>query len=158
MDEENEAWKFIAGIVDVIAFIVSTFFAWMELKYATGGKTAQGTVDRVVDAYARVRRRTGQHGRTVYYHFRDASGKLRQGSDGVPLDWIRPPNGVVKVEYLQDTSRLAGNRNVGMLVLFFGSLGAVAVGGFLFWRHVREATRPSAPVPPKPPRYRPYGY
>jgi hypothetical protein len=158
VDEENEVWKFIAGIVAIIAFVISTFYAWMELKYATAGKTAQGTIDRVTDMYSVRRRTAGQRGRTVHYHFRDASGEVRRDSDGVPLDWVRPPSGKVTIEYLDDTSRLAGNRKTGALVVFFGSLAMLGVGGFLFWRHVREATRPSAPAPPKPPRYRPYGY
>ena len=141
MDADEEAGKFKLMLFVLIAFIVSTFFAYMELKYSTGGRTAEATVDRVAERAGR--RRTT---RTVYYHYRDTEGNLRNGSDDVDPNWFPPDDGKVMVQYLADTSRLAGKRNTFALVVFFGSLAAMLVGGFLFWRHVREATRPS----PKP--------
>jgi hypothetical protein len=142
-----------------VAFIASTFFAWRELKYTLAGKTAIATVEEVTDITVGGRRRVGlkHYDRNVTYQFRDAAGNDRRDTDWVPLNWLPPPSGTVTVQYLDDSSRLAGNRNVIGLILFFVSGAAVCVGGYLFWRHIREATRPSAPAKPAP-RPQPYRY
>ena len=161
MDDDTESWKFVAGLVAVLLFIASTFFAWRELKYTLAGKTATATVDKVTDITVGTRRRAAgfrHYDRNVHYSFRDAAGNDRSDTDWVPLNWVPPPGGTVTVQYLDDSSRLAGKRNVLGLILFFTSGAVVCVGGFLFWRHVREATRPSAPAPKPAPRHRPYGY
>lgn len=160
MDDDTESWKFVAGLVAVLAFVASTFFAWQELKYAVAGKTATATVEQVTDISVGRRRTVGlrHYDRNVHYHFRDTDGNDRRDVDWVPLNWLPPPGGTVTVQYLGDRSRLAGNRNVVGLLLFFTSGAVVLGGGFLFWRHVREATRPKATAPkPAVPR-RPYGY
>ena len=159
MDDDSESWKFVAGLVAVVAFIASTFFAWRELKYTLAGKTATATVEEVTDITVGRRRTVGlrHHDRNVHYHFRDAAGNDRRDVDWVPLNWLPPPNGTVTVQYLDDSSRLAGNRNIVGLILFFVSGAVVLVGGYLFWRHVREATRPSPPAPKPAVGRRPYG-
>ena len=146
MDAEEEAGKFKLMLFVVVVFLVSTFFAYLELKYSTAGKTAEATVDGVSER----RTRRGGTIRVVHYHYRDTEGKLRNGTDDIGNDWSVPTGGKVNVEYLADTSRLAGNRNTVALVIFFGSLLALVVGGFLFWRHVRLAIGP-ARKPYKPP-------
>jgi hypothetical protein len=143
MDVEQETAKFKVMLVVAVVFLVSTFFAYLELKYSLGGKTAEAKVDRLSER--RTRRGTT---RVVHYQYRDENGQMRNGSDDVSRDWSAPASGIVAVQYLDDTSRLAGNRNTFALVIFVGSLLAMLVGGFLFWRHVREATRPT-------PRYKP---
>ena len=145
MDVENETWKFKLMLGVLVAFIVSGVFAYMELKYSTSGKTADCTFDRLVER--RARRRTVH---TVYYHYRDHNGQLRNGSDDVPSHWTPPDDRKLRVRYLNNTSRLEGNRNTGALVIFFGCLAALAIAGVMFWRHVREATKPAKPyVVPK---------
>lgn len=141
MDTDNETAKFKLILIAAIAFIVSTFFAFQELKYATGGKTTDGIIERLGEA-------RGRRGRTVavvHYRFRDEAGTIRKDSSRIGRGFNGGEGDKVRVEYLEDESRLAGDRNTGALVIFFGSLAALVVGGLLFFRHVREATRPSKP-------------
>ena len=141
VDTENETAKFKLILIVAIAFIVSTFFAYKELQYAMGGKTTDGIIERLGEA-------RGRRGRTVamvYYRFRDEAGTIRKDSARISRGFNGGEGDKVRIEYLDDESRLAGDRNTGALVIFFGSLAALVVGGFLFFRHVREATRPSKP-------------
>ena len=141
MDTEDETTKLKFLLFTILAFLVSGFFAYMELKYATGGKTAEATVDRIGET----RGRRGRTTTVAYYHYRDEAGNLRNGSAPLDRDFSPSAGDTIAVEYLDDTSRPAGQRNTVALVVFFGCLLALAVGGFLFWRHVREATRPAKP-------------
>jgi hypothetical protein len=141
VDTDNETAKFKFILFVVVAFLVSTFFAYMELKYSMSGKTTQGTVDRLGE----VRGRRGRTTPMVYYHYRDEAGNLRHGSSSIDGGFNADVGDKVGIQYLDDTSRLAGSRNTMSLIVFFGSLVALVVGGFMFWRHVREATRPSKP-------------
>jgi hypothetical protein len=158
-DDDKETAKAIGAVVAIVLFIISTFVAWMELKYMTAGQTAQATVDRVVEYRVGRRMARRQTEWEVMYRYNDASGTRQSGSDGVPVGWRPPPGGTVTIEYVGESSRLAGHRNTAMLVVFFGSFAVLLVGGFLFWRHVREATRPSAPAPSagRKPQLGPYG-
>ena len=141
MDTENETAKLKFLLFAVVALLVSGFFAYQELKYSTAGKTAQGTVDRIGE----VRGRRGRTTTVAYYHYRDDAGNLRHGSSPLENDFSPDVGDTIAVQYLADTSRRAGERNTGSVVVFFACLLALAVGGFLFWRHVREATRPAKP-------------
>jgi hypothetical protein len=137
MDADEEARKFKIGAVVVITFLVSTFMSCQELKYSTSGKKAEATVDRVYET-------TGRRGgvtRHVQYHYHDEGGNLRNANDSVPDDWTPPRSGTITIEYLSDTSRVAGHRNYMALTIFFASLVAMIVGTFMFVRHVREATK-----------------
>lgn len=144
MDVEEETWKFKLMLGAVAVFLVSTLFAYVELKYAIGGKTAEGTVEGVRERIAR----SGRTIRTVDYRYRTADGEQRRGSADVGRNWVAPADDKLTVQYLDGTSRIAGQRNTGALILFFGSLAALLVGSFLFWRHVNQAVKPT------PPRYR----
>jgi hypothetical protein len=141
VDTDNETAKLKFILFVGIAFLVSTFFAYVELKYSMSGKTAQGTVDRLGEA-------RGRRGRTtpmVYYHYRDEAGNLRHGSSSIDGDFNADVGDTIAIQYLDDTSRLAGSRNTMALFVFFACLLGLVVGGFMFWRHVREATRPAKP-------------
>jgi hypothetical protein len=140
VDVENETAKLKVGLFLVILFLFSTFWAYTELKYATSSKTTEAVVDGTFDR----RGRFGRVTKMVRYHYRNDQGEPRNASDSVPSDWRPPASGKVQIEYLSSTSRLAGHRNIVALVIFFGSLLAMIVGGFLFWKHVREATRPTS--------------
>ena len=141
MDTESETKNLKLILVAGLTFLFSAYFAYVELKYATSGKTAEATVDSIGEA----RGRRGRTTTVAYYHYRDAAGNLRHGS--VPLDESHSlgSGDAVTVQYLADTSRIAGQRNTAALVIFFVSLVAMLAGGFLFWRHVRESTRPPKP-------------
>ena len=141
MDTENETAKFKFLLFALVAFLVSGFFAYQELKYSTSGKTAQGTVDRIGE----VRGRRGRTTTVAYYHYRDEAGNLRNGSSPLENDFSPSVGDTIAVQYLADTSRREGERNTGSVIVFFACLIALGVGGFLFFRHVREATRPATP-------------
>jgi len=137
MDVEHETWKLKVMLIVIVAFVVSAFVSCSELKYATSGKKTEAVIDRVSDVVGR----RGQTGRQVVYHFHDQTGKLRKSSDQVPRDWVASDDQKIDVEYLEDTSRVAGHRNIGALVTFFGCLAAMLVGGTMFVLHVRRETR-----------------
>lgn len=140
MDVEEETWKFKAMLAVLLAFIVSAFFAYVELKYATAGKTTNGTVDRVTNFATR-----RGYTRTVYYNYRDATGNLRHGSDTLGrLDDVPDSGDTIVIDYLSDASRLHGHRNGGALMIFFGSLIALIVGAILFWRHIEQVIKPTS--------------
>src|SRR3954466_1216070 len=107
MDIDDETRKLKIMLVVIVTFVISAFVAYSELQYALRGKTTEATVDRVYDT-------TGRRGgvtRHVQYHYHDAAGNLRNSSDTVADDF--PENAKkVQIEYLADTSRVAGHRNI----------------------------------------------
>lgn len=122
-----------------ILFLISSYFAWRELKYAVLAKTVDASVERVfetVDVGSRRNRRVLR----VNYRFTDASnGSERAEGDTVPLRWPRP-DAVVRVAYLPGQpgeSRIAEHRSYLAVVFFIGCLVAAGISlAFL----VREAT------------------
>jgi hypothetical protein len=138
MDVEHETRNLKLGLVLVLAFVVSAFVAYKELKFALASKTTGATLDRV---YEQIGRR-GSVTRRVQYHFHDDAGELRNASDSVPDNWSAPADGRLTIEYIAGSSRLAGHRNVFALVIFFACLFAMVVGVILFVRHVRQETHP----------------
>lgn len=139
MDIDHETWKLKVGLAIIVLFIVSAFVSCNELHYATRAKTTEATVDNVFDSTTR----RGGIQRVVKYHFHDDSGRLRNATDTVDPSFPRDIE-KVQIEYLADTSRLAGHRNVLALTIFFGSLVAMVVGLTMFILHVRRETRPRA--------------
>jgi hypothetical protein len=140
MDAEDEAWKFKALLVVALIFVVSAFLSYVELKYMMAGRTTDATVEKVAE-YAS--RRGGY--RTVYYNYRDPAGNLRHGSDTLGRFDDAPETGdTVVIDHLDDASRLHGHRQGGALMIFFGSLFALVVGGVLFWRHIEQAVKPTS--------------
>jgi hypothetical protein len=135
--EENENWKVAALLAVAALFIASTFLAWRELKFAVSGKSTAATVDRVTHIGARGSRRSlrGASLSTVEYHYPDAAGALHHGSYDIEFPDTTPPVGsAVMVDYVGDTSRRTGHRNGGALMIFFGTLIALVVGGVLLGR------------------------
>ena len=141
MDTDSETAKIKFILFAVVAFVVSGFFAYQELQYSMGAKTTDDIIERLGEASGRRGRRVPM----VYYRYRDDAGMLRRDSCRIGSGFNGCEGDKVRIEYLEDTSRLAGDRNTGPLVIFFGCLAVLCVAGFLFWRHVREATRPAKP-------------
>src|SRR3954471_1230875 len=125
MDVEQETWKLKVMLFVIVVFIVSAFVSCSELKYATSGKKTEAVIDRVSDVISR----RGSRGRMVVYHFHDERGQLRKSSDTVSRDSVGLHDEKIDVEYLEDTSRVAGHRNMVAVVIFFGCLAALLVGG-----------------------------
>jgi hypothetical protein len=98
-----------------------------------------------VDRIGEVRGRRGRTTTVAYYHYRDDASERRQGSAPLENDFSPGEGQTFTVQYLGDTSRPAGQRNTFALVMFFACLLALVVVGILFWRYVREATRPAKP-------------
>jgi len=139
-----DVWKIRIFFGLLFTFIVSTYFAYEELKYAIWGKTVSA---QLLDVHNT--RDIGGGGRSVAaigveYSFTDAERGARTEKDMVPTDWERPTGNEVLVEYIpgeKDASRIAGYRRVGSIVFFFGVL--LVVGIFIL-KLAREANSQSA--------------
>jgi len=129
-------------IATAAVFLLSTYAAWRELRFAVAARTAVATVDRVTETTIGTRRTTSRRRRMVRveYHFVDASGAARTGSfDNGPLAPRPAPGSTLTIEYLDNASRPAGRSSGGALAVFVASLAGLVAGG-LFYRHkVRQA-------------------
>ena len=125
-------------------FLLSSYFAWWELRYFVQGRTVEAAVVEVreITKGRRYARRTYY---AVRYSFEDASTRsTRSEIDLIPTSWNKPA-GTVIVQYIPnspDMSRLAGHRN-NVAVLFFSVclVASMVYLGFLFLeakRAVRE--------------------
>lgn len=146
MDEEAELVKLKWLIFAGLAFLVSSFFAWTELRYALWSRTTEAEVVDVFETET-----IGRRGRripvlAVEYRFTDEAGVPRFERDEVARGWQPPANRRVAIEYFPGEnggSRLAGNRNWRSLVVFFGTLAVLAFAGWKLWREAREAVAQS---------------
>lgn len=134
-----------------IAFVLSAFFAFEELRYTIWGRTVQAQLLEV-----RNTRDIGGRGRTepalaFDYSFDDGELGRRTEKDMVPPDWARPEGNSIAVQYIpgeKDASRLAGHRHIGSVVIFGACLLALAVFIIILAREanapIRKPGRPSA--------------
>jgi hypothetical protein len=113
MDQDEELAKFKWILIAAIAFLVSSYFSYRELKYAVWGATAEATVTRAAETTEMGRRGRRRPMLVVEYTFSDGSTGQRSERDRVPIDWP-VPEGTVTVQYLPGVagaSRLAGHSN-----------------------------------------------
>lgn len=145
-------WKFKLFCAAFGAFVISFWLSFQEFQYPLWGRTTEAAVNRVYDR-ERAGRRSGGPERVASYSFQEAGAGNRDESTTVPLDWEPPSNGRVTVQYVpgaKNRSRIEGQRNTGALVVFFGSLAAVAL---LILKLAREANEPvRKPLRPLPQR------
>jgi len=139
MDLDQETRKFKIILFVAVVFVASSIYSCNELKYARNAKTTEATIDGIDEPTPTPRRDNGL--RRLRYHYHNDQGELRNASDTIDDEFVRPPSGKVMIEYLADSSRLAGHRNTGALIIFFVSLAAMLVGGVMFWQYVRKETR-----------------
>lgn len=145
MDDENEVQKFKWLLIAILAFGISGWYSWTELRYATWGKTVDAEIVRMHETTRRSRRGITSTWLVIDYQFSEPGASVRSESDEVPNDNPRPEGGKVAVEYVPGKpgmSRLAGHRNVIAVVIFGLTLLWLAYQGFQLFREAREASRP----------------
>ncbi len=146
VDEDAEQRKAGLLLAAVVAFLISGWYSFNELKYALKSTTVTATVTRTYEFT--VPTRHGQSGPRlgIEYTFTDTEVVSRQDKDWVPLPSKLRGEPGVDVQYLpgeNGDSRLAVNRSVLGPLFFLGSLAFLA---FSLVRLIREA---NAPIPRK---------
>ena len=138
MDEEEELaklkWILFAGI----AFLLSGYFSFQELKFAVWGTTAQAEVTNTFET--RNSRRGGSL-LAVEYTFTDKEGKHYSERDDVPSSWPSP-GPKVTIQYLpgvEDCSRLEGHSSKVAVWVFFGCCAWLAYSGYQLYQLASEA-------------------
>lgn len=141
-----ESFKFRAGIVLFVFFLMSGYYSLQELRYLTGGRVVDATVDSVEVRSERVyRRRMGSTTRAyqqVALHF--PNQVQEQESRSLRLSTSQPVHAqqTLAIQYLpgqSEMTRLKGSGNWISVVFFLGSLGAFV--GLIVWVGM-EANRP----------------
>ncbi len=122
----------------------STYFLAVERRFAREALVAEGIV-LVKEVHRSRDWRSSKTSYAVSYRFKDADGHDVEGLDQVDRDgWNRyVERGPIRVAFLPDrprTNRVAGESNLGLLLMFF-ALGVVlsAVGGTIAFRTMRSA-------------------
>ncbi|MFK7778754.1 MAG: hypothetical protein QM501_11670 [Gimesia sp.] len=138
MDDEEEElaklkWILIAGI----AFLVTGYLSFQELKFAVWGTTAEANVTRTFETRASRRSRL----LAVEYTFTDKEGKHHSERDDVPIDWPTP-GPKVNIQYMpgvEDSSRLEGHSSKIAVWIFFGCCVWLGYSGFQLYQLASEA-------------------
>jgi hypothetical protein len=134
-------------VIVPLLLVVSTYFAWWELRLFVEGKTTDATVDGVNRILLSRHRWLGGRYLEVHYTFEDGpKGPLRSEYDEVPLSWPQPA-GTVRVEYISGVpggSRLEGHRHLIFTLFFVVSVCAAVVYAGLLLREARRAVREEA--------------
>ena len=134
--DDDELAKFKRILFAGIAFLVSAYFSYKELKFAVWGTTADATVTRTFETK---NRRTPLL--AVEYTFLDEAGKSHSERDDVSLDWPVESE-IMTVQYLpgvDDSSRLAGHSNKVVVWIFLACTAWFAVSGFKLYKEANDA-------------------
>jgi hypothetical protein len=140
MDLEEETRLFKILLFFGLMFLVSTFFAYKELKYWLRGRTIKADLIEVRETTSSGRRR--QPMLVVEYGFTEPGATTRRReTDRVSVDWEPPTDKTVMVQYFPgtDDSRLAGHANVVAVVIFFASFAVTAFFVGRLWMEARQA-------------------
>lgn len=142
VDEDAEQRKAGLLIAAVVAFVISGWYSFNELKYFLWSHTVTATVTRTYEFT--VPTRHGQSGPRlgIEYEFTDADGETRHDKDWVPLPSEVRGQAGVDIQYLpgpEGDSRLAANRSVIGPVFFVGCLLFLL---FNLAQLIREANTP----------------
>lgn len=138
MDHDEEFQKFKWILFAGVAFVVSAFVSWKELRFAVWSATAEATVTGTFEV--RGGRRSSPK-TAVEYTFTDEVGTQRSERDDIPISWPAPLD-VVIVQYfpgVEDSSRIKGNSNPVAVVFFVCCSGWL---GFSLFKLYREAQDP----------------
>lgn len=122
MDVDEEAAKFKWVLRFGIGLLLSTFFAFGELKYFLFGKTVDATITKVERVESRSRRGGSNYWTEISYKFTDKEGHQRTGSDQMDENWSGPREGTIQITYrggADGISRLAGHYNWFGLIMWF---------------------------------------
>ena len=131
MDTDSEVAKFKWLLIAGVAFLVSGYFSYHEIKYMTWGKVADGIVTE-----ARQTTSTGRRGRRIHklrvdYQFPDDTGAQHASYGSLAVDAPYQSGSPIKIQYLRgaaEVSRINGEEQKWSLFVFFGSLIGMAYG------------------------------
>ncbi|MBX3450623.1 MAG: hypothetical protein KF777_13735 [Planctomycetaceae bacterium] len=141
MDVEAERFRAFLCFLAVVAVCISGYHTVRDARYFLVGKTAVGRVTNVretIDASSRRPRRMLR----ADYEFADSTGKAVAAHEQLPLGFPITIDERVTLEYLSgvnNSARLTGRQNWLAIIVFVGSL--LAIAGGLTWL-IREANRP----------------
>ncbi|QDT35072.1 hypothetical protein [Thalassoglobus polymorphus] len=144
MDDEEELKSFKRILFATVLFLISTYFAFKEVKYIIFGKTATATVQRVFETEERGRRGRKRKLLAIEYSFMDESGRSHSERDDVAVSWGDPGKSV-EVEYLsgvEDSSRLHGHSNKTSIWIFLGCLSWLTYTGYKLAKEANEPFKP----------------
>lgn len=137
IDEDAELKKMVWILIVVVAFLVTGYLSFKELKYAVWGATAEATVTNTFDTS--LGRRSPLL--AVEYTFTDKDGQQHSERDDVPIDWPEP-GPKVNVQYLpgvEDSSRLEGHSAKVAVWMFLGCCVLLGFAGFKLYQMASEA-------------------
>ena len=137
IDEEEELKKLKWILIAVVAFLVSGYLSFKELKYSVWGARAAATVTNTFETAASRRNPL----LAVEYTFTDKDGQQHSEWDDVPFDWP-VPGPMVNVQYLpgvEDSSRLEGHSSKVAVWVFLGCCVLLGFAGFKLYQMASEA-------------------
>ncbi|QDT89628.1 hypothetical protein [Gimesia algae] len=137
IDEDEELKKLKWILIAVVAFLISGYLSFKELKYTVWGATTEATVTNTFDT-AESRRKPLL---AVEYTFTDEDGKHYSERDDVPIDWP-VPGPTVNVQYLpgvEDSSRLEGHSSKVAVWVFLSCCVLLCFAGFKLYQMASEA-------------------
>lgn len=143
-----ESFKLRLGIVLFVAFLMSGYYSFQEMRYLISGRAVEATVDSVEIRTERVyRRRMGSTTREyqqVMLHFPNQANSPESRSLRLSASQPIRAQQSLAIQYLPgqtDMIRLQGSANWFSVLFFLGSL--IAGAGMLVWVGM-EANRPYA--------------
>lgn len=148
MDVEAERFRAFLWFAAVVAVCLSGYYTVRDARYFLAGKTAVGRVTNVRETIDMSSRRPRRMLRADY-EFADAAGNTLAAHEQLPLGFPIAINERVSLEYLpgiNNSARLTGRQNWLAIIVFVGSL--LAIAGGLTWL-IREANRPIARHQPR---------
>lgn len=148
MDEQEELaklkWILFAGI----AFLISGYYSYQELKYTVWSSTAEANVTRTYTSTkwtggGRGRRRWGRRREflAVEYTFTDQDGKQHSERDGISIH-SPAPGPKVNVQYfsgVENSSRIEGHSSKVAVWVFLGCCALLVFAGFKLYQMASEA-------------------
>ena len=142
-DAEFKRAKWLLGAAGI--FLISCFMAFDEMRYMILGRTSKGRITQVKPYSEPGRRGRTNQRLSVEYSFKtEPQGSILNERDNVSSDWQLPEGGSVPIQYISgspDSSRLAGNRNMMWVIVFFGSLGIMSVFLFMLYLEAKQPTK-----------------
>ncbi|MCA9018312.1 MAG: hypothetical protein KDA77_23525, partial [Planctomycetaceae bacterium] len=135
MDQDEELAKLKWILAAGVAFLVTGYLSFQELKYAVWGTTTEATVTRTFETSTGSRRRSKML-LAVEYTFTDKEGQSHNERDDVPIDWPTP-GPKVNIQYLpgvEDSSRLEGHSSKVAVWMFLGCCVLLGFAGFKLYQ------------------------
>ena len=140
IDADAERGRAMWMLVAIIAFMISAWNSWLELRYAVSGRVATADVTRA-DRHSEPGRRRSREFLRVEVTY-PSEGQPRQAVLQTPLDARIAAGQQVEVEYLpgaNDRVRLRGEHEFVWMAVFLAS--SAWIGGSIL-RIAAEAGRP----------------